>query len=421
MFNVFRCEQLTLLRDKMSLGMILLWPTLLIFILGNMLGNLDNPDERIQPFEVAYVIDSADEATLRTAEAIIGQFDDVEQVNFTQSASLAAVEEPLAGGDLAAVVVFAEPFAIEIHEGIAQTPNRAVRTIFEGVARLHATVTVISDPAQYAEAGASLANPAAATAVAVAPAAPADPAAAATAAASTSATWMSTAPPPSATSLDPAALDALLATPRVEDKTYGVSRTMMDYYAITMIVMMCFMGSASSAAATFHDWRKHGTLRRTVASPQNKTGLFLQFLASSLPMNFAQVGIAMAASVLLLGVHFAATWQLNLLLFVMLSLAGFAFSAVFLVLGMFIRFNPILVIVPLMWVVLFLSGTFAKVVYVPGITELMPPYLIQSAAFDLTLFGTTASSFAVIAVCLALTVVAAVAGTVLFNKKAVTS
>jgi ABC-2 type transport system permease protein len=421
MFNVFRCEQLTLLRDKMSLSMILLWPTLLIFILGNMLGNLDNPDERIQPFEVAYVIDSTDEAAIRTAEVIIGQFGDVEQVNFTQSASLAAVEEPLAKGDLAAAVVFAEPFVIEIHEGIAQTPNRAVRAIFEGVARLHATVTVISDPAQYAEVGAPLADSAAATATAVAPATSAAPEVAAFPVTPMPAAGVSTALPPPATSLEPAALDAMLATPRVEDKTYGVSRVMIDYYAITMIVMMFFMGSASAAAATFHNWRKHGTLRRTVASPQNKTGLFLQFLASSLPMNCVQVGITMLASTLLLGAHFAATWQLNLLLFAMLSLAGFAFSAVFLVFGMFIRFNPMLVIVPLMWVVLFLSGTFAKVVYVPGITEFMPPYLIQSAAFDLTLFGTTASSFAVIAVSLALTVVAAVAGTVLFNKKAVTS
>jgi ABC-2 type transport system permease protein len=365
--GIFIGQQKELLRDKAALFMSLLFPTLLVFILGTLLGNLDNPDRAVEPFRLAYVINSDEPATVQTVQAIIEQFDSAEQVEFTQLDSLADIEQPLAEGELGAVVEFKEPFAIQIHEGKDPTQNRVVRTIFEGVARLHASVTVVM------------------------------------------------------TSADLTALTPADSPVRVQEQTYGVSRTMMDYYAITMIVMIFFLGSASAAASTFYQMRKDGTLRRTLASPTNRVSVYLQLLISNIPLNILQVGVVMIVSSAFLGVHYAATWQLNLLLFTMLAVAGTAFSSLFLLLGMFIKVNPTVAILPLMWVLLFLSGTFSKEIFVPGLTELMPPYLIQTAAFDLTLFGHTGQALAVLAASGALIIISTFIGNFIFSRKDVTS
>jgi ABC-2 type transport system permease protein len=361
MSGIFISEQKALLRDKAQMFMITLFPTILVFILGTMLASLDNPDEVLEPFQLAYVIDSDDPVTAATAEAVIAQFDDVEQVVFVEYKSFAATGSRLADGELGAVVVFTEPFAIEIHEGSDSIQNRAVHTIFEGVARLHASVVVAGAP------------------------------------------------------------EPLASKSRVEEATYGVTRTMMDYYAITMIVMMFFMGSALAGASTFYRMRRDGTLRRILASPLSRTSAYLQLLASQIPLNIMQVGIVMIISTSLFGAHYASDWQSNALLFAMLGLAGFASSSLFFLLGIFVRINPLIVIMPVMWVVLFLSGTFSKEIFIPVLSPLMPPYAIQTAAFDLTLFGHTGPAITVLVVSLVVVVVSTIVGNLLLGRKGVAS
>jgi ABC-2 type transport system permease protein len=372
MFSIFKGAQIELWRSKITLFFILFFPSILIFILGTMLTNLDNPDETIEPFELAYVIDSNDPVTVQTAEAIIEQFEDVEQVNFSESTSLASVEQRLEEGELGAVVVFTEPFGIEIHEGPRATQNRAVRSIFDGVARLYGTISAVMSEG--------------------------------------------------AGTIDPNVLASFDTAPsRVKENTYGISRTMIDYYAIAMIVMMFFMGSATSGASTFYNQRKNGTLRRVLASPQSRVSIYLQMVLQSIPQNLAQILVAMLISVVFFDAHYATTWQLNALLFVMLFVVGFAVSSLFLAIGIFVRVNPMIVFVPVMWVFLFISGTFSKEIFIPGITTISPPYLIQTAAFDLTLFGNIGPSVTVLLVSLALSLVSILFGCVLIRRKDVAS
>ncbi|MDR2108659.1 MAG: ABC transporter permease [Coriobacteriales bacterium] len=408
MFSIFIEQQMELWRNKGSLFFIVLFPTLLVFILGTMLSNLDNPDETVVHFQLGYVIDTNDPAVTTTAEAIINQFVDVEQISFTRGNDLGAARQQLAAEELGAVVVFRSPFAVEILEGRSIAQNRAVRAIFEGVTRLYGTLTVVQAAASAppAAAGAGTAAPGAAAAASLSTAEPP----AATGAAGTAA--------PAATNpLE--ALAGAAAASRVEEQTYGVSRTMIDYYAITMIVMMFLMGSATSAASQIYQSRKDGTLRRLLASPISRVSIYLQTLAANIPVNILQVGIVMLASTLFLGAHYAATWQLNVLLFTTLFAAGFATSAIFLALGIFIRFSPWPLFMPVMWVLLFLSGSFSKEIYVPGLTELMPPRIIQNAAFELTLFGHTQPALNVLLVSLGLITLSAVVGSALFRRKEV--
>jgi ABC-type multidrug transport system permease subunit len=247
----------------------------------------------------------------------------------------------------------------------------------------------------------------------------ATPATNATDSSATPATNASAAPAPAtnAASMTTPAADLTALQPRVEEKTYGISRTMIDYYAITMIVMMFFMGNAISSASAFYNQRKDGTLRRILASPQRKVSIYLQMVLQSVPQNLAQVLVAMLISVTVFGAHYAVSWQLNVLLFVMLFIAGFAASSLFLVLGIFIRVNPMLVFVPVMWVFLFVSGTFSKQIFIPGFTTVMPPYLIQTAAFDLTLFGNIGPSIIVVFVSIALIVASTLLGCALIRRK----
>ncbi|MDR0347750.1 MAG: hypothetical protein LBH56_05195, partial [Coriobacteriales bacterium] len=255
MFSIFKGYLLGLLHDRPLLVFFTLFPTLLVFILGTLLGNLDAAERTVEPFELAYVIDSDDPVTIQTAEFIITQFDGVEQLVFTEYDGHASVDEGLTSGALGGAVVFTEPFAIEIHEGRDPIQNRATRTIFEGVARLHgATTVVIADALSMAEASAAAAQAAAQAGA---------EAEAATQAVGGTGTASSPADPallPNMPSFDLAMLAEQEL--RVEEKTYGISRTMLDYYAITMIVMMFFMGSAMSGAAQFYEGRKNGTLRR---------------------------------------------------------------------------------------------------------------------------------------------------------------
>jgi ABC-2 type transport system permease protein len=128
----------------------------------------------------------------------------------------------------------------------------------------------------------------------------------------------------------------------------------------------------------------------------------------------------MIAAPVFLSAHYAASWQDNILLFAMLFVSGFAASAVALLLGILIRFNPWVLLMPVMWVLLFCSGTFSKQVVIEGVTTLMPPFLIQNAAFELTLFANGAPAVIVLLVSLAVIAASAVVGGLLYNGRKVT-
>jgi ABC-2 type transport system permease protein len=325
-------------------------------------------------------------------------------VEFVAGSDLAAAQDQLARGELSAAVVFTQPFGIQIHEGTDNIQNRAVQAIFENIALLHGTASVILSAESAANVvegsphfvGAAIGRPV-----------------------ELSATRAANGRPYSEQMSYASAQDNTVAitTPRVEEKIFGVSRSMIDYYAITMIVMMFFMGSAGSGASIIYSGNKDGTLRRTMASPLSRVSVYLQYVISSVPYNLMQIGIVMVVSTTVLGAHYATTWQANVLLFGMLFCAGLAASAVSLIVGLLVKFNPQAIIMLIMWPMLFLGGTFSKEIFIPGFSEYLPSSIIQAAAFDLTLFGQTGRSVTVLVVCVVIIVAATAIGAALFNKK----
>ncbi|MDR1713650.1 MAG: ABC transporter permease [Coriobacteriales bacterium] len=416
-----------LLRDRFGLFFLIFFPTILCFLLGTLLASMDNPDAVIEPMTVEYVVEGDSAETQTVVDALIEQFEDVEGLDLVQASSLDAARAHLDAGEITAAIAIEEPFAIRIYEGTDSVQSRAVGAIFTGVARITGSYQALVGhyeqlyAEQYAEQAAAAQAAAAqmpqdevsggeasggetvqdATAGANTPAASADQAAAADSA--------------------DAAIDVdFSATSLVANKEFGISRTMMDYYAIAMIVMIIFMGGFSGGAMTLYDARRQGTLRRTLASPQSRSSIYVQYVLSWVPANMAQVLVVMLVASLCFGAQYAMSWQDNLLLFVMLFVAGQATTSIAVIIGMFIkRANPSLVLMPLLWVLLFLSGTFNKDVFIAGFSQYLPPYALQSAAFDLTLFGRQEAALVAVAVSAAVFALALAVGTVLFNRKKV--
>ena len=401
MFSIFIGAQIDFFRDKASLFFVAIFPTLMVFILGTMLASMDNPDSVIEPMTIAYYVDSDSPEVKLTAEAIIREFDDIEQVNFVASADPTQAKAQVEAGELTALVIFREPLALEIHEGLDPIKNKAVYSIFTSISRIYGCLaSVMSFGMQ--DSFSALPD---GTAIDLSQMEQAFQQNASSGLSGSSTPDIST------------AFDGS----RIQEKNYGINRSMIDYYAITMIVMMFFMGSFFSGAMTFYQNRKDGTLRRVLVSPQSRGSIYLQYAVSMIPLNLLQISIIMAASSLLFGAQYAATWQLNLLLFGMLFVVSIACSCVSMILGMFIKFSPMILLMPIIWPMLFLCGTFSKEIFIPGFSNYLPPSIIQQAAFDITLFGSTSRGVAVLLVSAALVVVSTIIGAAIFNKKDVAS
>ncbi len=72
---------------------------------------------------------------------------------------------------------------------------------------------------------------------------------------------------------------------------------------------------------------------------------------------------------------------------------------------------------PVLWVLMFFSGTFSKEIYIEGITNRSPIWLLQNAAFDLTVFGRGEKCLWALLISGIILAVATLAGALLYNRK----
>jgi ABC-2 type transport system permease protein len=465
MFDWMRLNLFDIIRDKSTLFFMVIFPIVMVFILGNMLSSLDNPDSPIGTIRIAVYTDEApvqatqgdgssvlqgggqgDEA-LSEAEVSAIQGDgssvlpdggqggkaqsgaevsatqgdgssvlpdggqggealsgagtfgpggvyDAELIErFAEAQAVSSFGDGLADSDGVEIVkaetpetaraaatardgesladtamIFHTPLSIEITEGEDIYKNRATELIAQSFARQYAAVKTAAfhSPEFYAE----------------------------------------------LTQNGMPAADGL-----VEDKDLGVSRTMMDYYAVTMIVMIIFMGGGIGGASQTYLSRQDGSLRRMTASPRSRARLFIESVIGALPQSVIQAGIVMALSTTLMGAHYAAAWQDNLLLFVYFIILSIAVTAVFMVVGLFVKINPYIPILVVMWALLFMAGTFNKESTIPGFTEYLPMNIAQRAAFDLTVFGRSDQVLLVMAVSGIVIVVTCAIGSLLYRRK----
>ena len=369
MFNIIISNLKIIFRDKATMFLITLFPIILVFLLGNLLGNMDNAEGKIEPMTVNYKIETDDKVQLSAIESFLEGLKENDDLKMKETDDIKESISRMNKGELASVMVFTDSNDIELYEGLDSIQNRAMNIILNTFCEYTASYKILTDnaPAKFEK------------------------------------------------------VSSILEEDNVIDKNFGYERTMLDYYAVAMIVMILFMGGAIGGASAMYEGRLNGTLSRMAISSKSRISIYIQTILGSFPQTFIQVIVIMVPSVLIFGANYAQSINSNILLIITFVVVGIAVNSVFTVVGILVKRDPTMVIMPVLWTLMFISGTFTKEIHIQGVTELSPVWLIQNAAFQLTMFDKPEQCILVLVICLGITVIATATGALMFNRKGVLS
>lgn len=177
---------------------------------------------------------------------------------------------------------------------------------------------------------------------------------------------------------------------------FGKNRTMMDYYAVSMTILIIFFSSLITGSSSYGSERANCTLDRLNTAPVNKLAVYIGKVIGNVPAILAQVAVVMIISSVFFGAHFCSAFSGNLLLFAMFVSCSLALLTLGILLDMVIPgLQPQAAYIPVLWVMLFFSGIFQKDISIEGLTEYLPPRIMLNAAFDLTVFSRTEKAVSV--------------------------
>lgn len=364
MFNIIIKEFKEFYREKINLFFFLLFPVALIFLLGNLLSSTDQAEETVGEINIQYLVQTDNSYQIMAIDQFIQELNDNKSVFIEETEDLQKAKEMAGKGDISAVVVFSgDPLEINIYEGSDRIKNRTVGAILNGFVQVNKSITAI----------------------------------------------LKTNPSALQNGVNPE--ETLIV-----QKDLGVNRTMLDYYAVSMLAMICFMSILQGSFA-FVGERENKTINRLFITPQNRIILFLQKIIGIIPKIIIQITVLMLISVFVFKAHYAATFQDNLYLFFMFFMVTLAMVAIGVVIGLVIKINPTAVILPVIWVMMFFGGTYSKELYIEGFTNRMPIYQIQQAAFDLEIFGRYQKANLTILISLAVLIIMLAIGAFIFSRK----
>lgn len=364
MIQIIIKETKEFLRDKSNIFFFFIFPVMLVFLLGNLLANLDKAEEVIGEVRIHYGIEGISDIDFVTVKEFIKGLEDRKNFFFNETDDIASSIDLATDGGIDAVVLFKnDPMEIQIYEGTNRIKNRTVNSIMNGFTQLNKAVDIIIKNNK----------------------------------------------------------QALIDQPNYESdyimhKDLDIKRTMLDYYAITMMTMMCFM-SIMIGAICFMGERQEKTIIRLRIAPISRVKLFFGKILGLLPQTLLQILILMVFSSLLFGAHYALNLFDNIHLFFMFTVISFTMISLGAVYGLYIDVNPMAGILPVLWLMMFFSGTYSKEIVIEGLSKYLPIYQVQEAAFDLTIFGRHQKANTVIIVCLIISLAALVFGAMGFLRK----
>lgn len=310
----------------------ILFPSLCTFFLGTLLENIETSDDVVGEINLAYCIESSD----YSAKAFEGFILSLDEENVISAEKIGAGELENAAEKYSAAVGL-NGSEITVYNGKNAVQNRTVKALMDGYNQNAAAYMTVAEK-----------NPQALANIKV--------------------------------------TDENLVAP----KDFGRTRTMMDYYAVSMTVVIIFFGAMISGAEAYHEEDTCKTINRLNISPLSRTAVYFGKIVGHLPLVFVQVGTVMIVSTLVFGAHFCASFGEDLLLFVMFicaSLATLAFGVC--VNLLFPKMQSWAVLMPINWIMLFFSGAYQADIAIKGVSEYLPPNILMDAAFDLTVFGRT--------------------------------
>lgn len=346
-------------RQKANLFFTVFFPAILVFILGTLLEQWNLAEYDISQIRAAYIAGEEYPAF----ELFLEELEQKKMLTVVRGETEKTALEKI-GGDLAAVIVYdAQSGEIVLHQGSDKIVNRAIHIMLQSYSTMEKAVMLCYQNGIMVE------------------------------------------------------MEAESTQQYVTAKKLGVQRSMMDYYAVCMLVMILFMGGSISGAACFYDFKQAGLFRRTAITPASKIKVFVQMLLGNLPMAAIEIGAIMLCSTFFFGAKYCVNFQGNVALILFFGIIALMTSAFGAIVGLLVRSNPVIVLMPLNWVMMFFGGTFAKEVYIEGISNRMPSYVIQQAAFDLTLFGNYERIFKTGGIIFLFLLLFVVLGAMLFCKK----
>ena len=167
---------------------------------------------------------------------------------------------------------------------------------------------------------------------------------------------------------------------------------------------------------SFGDERKNKTILRLIASPLKRTNIFMQKVFGMMLSAGIEIGVIMIVGTAFFNVHYANNFSDNLLLFLFFFISMMTLSCVGVSLGLLIKGNPLLIFGPILWLMMFFSGTFSKELYIEGVTPYIPIYQLQQAAFQLILFSKKEKVLFIILIELIIGITFTIFGVIKFNK-----
>lgn len=364
MFNIIIKETKGFIREKSYLFFFILFPVSLVFLLGNLLNETDIAESAIGKLQIEYQTDIEDPYQAAAIEGFIGAMNQEATVNFRRTEDFEKSKEAAGEGDITAAVTFSgKPLIIEVFEGTDRVKNRTVQAILNAFIQNNKTFTTVYNTAPQTLAGFKTEN-----------------------------------------------IDYTV------EKDLGVERSMIDYYAVSMVVMIAFMSMLVGANA-FLGERENKTINRMIIAPQNRISMFLQKVCGMAPQSILQIAIIMILSVVVFKASYGATLMSNLYLFFLFFVITFCMVSLGAIVGLLFKISPFILIMPVVWIMMFLGGTYSKELDIEGVSNIMPNYIFQKAAFDVAIFNRYELANKVIQGCILTTIAALAVGAYLFYRK----
>ncbi len=364
MFNIVIKETKEFIREKTSLFFFVLFPVLLVFLLGNLLDETDIAESAIGKLQIEYQIDTADPYQAAAIEGFLDAMKNEATVTFQRTEDFEKAKQAAGKDDITAAVRFSgNPLKIQVYEGTDQVKNRTVQAIMNGFIQNNKTSTAVYNTAPESLIEFKTVN-----------------------------------------------------TDYTVEKDLGVERSMIDYYAVSMVVMIAFMSMMVGANA-FLSERENKTINRMIIAPQNRCSMFLQKVCGMAPQALLQVSIIMILSVVVFKASYGATLISNLYLFFLFFVITFCMLSLGAIVGLLFKLSPFVIVMPVVWIMMFLGGTYHKEIDIKGISNIMPNYIFQKAAFDVAIFNRYELANKVILGCVLTTIAALAVGAYLFYRK----
>lgn len=359
MLHIILNEIRSCFRSGSTLFFIILFPSLCTFFLGTLLENIEVADDTVGDLNIAYCVESGGYSAAAFEEFILA----LEEENVLTAEKVTAEELESAAEYSAAIKL--DGAEITIYNGSNAVQNRTVKALTDGYNQTAAAYMTVAE-------------------------------------------------------VNPRALMdiELPEDDFVQPHDFGRTRSMMDYYAVAMAVVVVFFGSCMAGATSYSDEHNNFTINRLNAAPISKTVVYFGKVLGNLPLVFVQAGTVMIVSTLLFKAHYCSTLGENLLLFAMFVCSSLAILAVGVLLDLiFPRMPQGAVLMPIIWVMLFFSGVFQKDIRIEGVTDYLPSRAILDAAFDLTVFSRTAKATGVIVWSLAIFAALTALGCIMVNRR----